>query len=423
MKITRIETIRVEPVPDAVWKQTRPNSRQASPANLWVRIHTDTGLIGLGETYYAPRAVSAMIHDILAPLLIGRDPLDIENHWNNMFSLVNFFGYAGAEMRSISAIDIALWDIAGQHSGQPIYNLLGGRNRDRIPVYNTCVGYGKHPDYAAWTGGRAGELARDLLDHGIKAMKIWPFDRFGWTLAGPTDPRGKVILFGEETAIGVQTHFLSNDDLKQGVAVVEDIRRAVGDKISIAIEGHARWDLPTSVRIARALEPLDVMWLEEIMPPDNPEAFARLKSSTRIPLCQSERVFTRFGFRQFIERNSADIIMPDLSWCGGITEARKIASYADTYFLPITTHDCIGPVALWAAAHLMMHIPNAMIMEMVRGFVEGWYNDVVTDQIKVEDGYLSLNGKPGLGISLRPEFADGDQTQVEVSTEVQTRKW
>ena len=129
---------------------------------------------------------------------------------------------------------------------------------------------------------------------------------------------------GEETAAGVQTHFLSNEDLKQGVAIVEDIRRAVGDKMSIAIEGHARWDLPTSVRIARALEPLDIMWLEEIMPPDNPEAFVRLKSATRIPLCQSERVFTRFGFRQFIERNAADIIMPDLSWGGGITEARKI---------------------------------------------------------------------------------------------------
>jgi L-alanine-DL-glutamate epimerase-like enolase superfamily enzyme len=419
MKITKIETIRVEPIPYNVWQEKHPNSRQASPANLWVRIHTDSGLIGLGETYYAPRAVSAMIHDILSPLLIGRDPLDIENHWNNMFSLVNFFGYAGAEMRAISAIDVALWDLAGQHSGQPIYNLLGGRNRDRIPVYNTCVGYGKYPDYAAWTSGRAGELAADLLRQGIKAMKIWPFDRLGWTLAGPTNPRGKVILFGEETAIGVQTHFLGNEDLKQGVAIVEDIRKAVGDKISIAIEGHARWDLPTSVRIARALEPLDIMWLEEIMPPDNHEAFVRLKSSTRIPLCQSERVFTRFGFRQFIERNAADIIMPDLSWGGGITEARKIASHADTYFLPITTHDCIGPVALWAAAHLMMHIPNAMIMEIVRGYVEGWYNDVVADAINVQDGLLSLNGKPGLGTSLREEFLNGENIRREVTTQEQ----
>ena len=306
--------------------------------------------LGLGETYYVPRAVSAVIHDTFAPLLIGRDPLDIENHWHNMFSLANFFGYAGAEMRAISALDIALWDIAGQNAGQPIYNLLGGRNRDRIQVYNTCVGYGKYPDYTAWMEGRAGELARSLLDQGIKAMNIWPFDRFGSTLGGPSNQRGKVSRFGHETAAGVQTHSLSNDELKQGVAVVEDIRRAVGDRMSIAIEGHARWGLPAATRIARALEHLDIMWLEEIMPPDNPEAFVRLKAATTIPLCQSERVFTRFGFRHFIEQNAADIIMPDLSWGGGLSEARKIASYADTYYLPITTHDCIGPVALGGCA-------------------------------------------------------------------------
>ncbi len=423
MKITRIETIRFEPLPEKVWQQTHPHSRQASPNNLWVRIHTDSGLTGLGETYYLPRAVSAIIHDIFAPLLIGRNPLDIENHWNNMFSLVNFFGFAGAEMRAISAIDIALWDIAGKHSGRPVYSLLGGRSRDRIPVYNTCVGYGKYQDYAAWMEGRAGELARDLLDQGIKAMKIWPFDRFGWTLAEPTNPRGKVSLFGHESSAGVLSHYLSDEELKQGVSVVEDIRRTVGDKISIAIEGHARWDLPTAVRIARALEPLNIMWLEEIMPPDNPEAYVRLKAATRVPLCQSERVFTRFGFRQYIERNAADIIMPDLSWCGGLTEARKIATLADTYYLPITTHDCIGPVALWAAAHLMMHIPNAMIMEIVRGYVEGWYDDVVTDRIMVADGLLSLSDKPGLGTELREDLVAGDRCRVETTTAEQLQIW
>ncbi len=423
MKITKIETIRLEPMSAKEWHQKRPQSRQASPNNLWVRIYTDTGLVGLGETYYAPRAVSALIHDTFAPLLIGRNPLDIENHWNNLFSLASFFGFAGAEMRAISAIDIALWDLAGQHSGQPIYNLLGGRNRDRIPVYNTCVGYGKYPDYTAWTEGRAGELARDLLEQGVKAMKIWPFDRFGWTLAEATDPRGKVTILGQETAAGVLAHYLSDAELQQGVAIVEDIRRAVGDKIGIAIEGHARWDLPTSMRIARALEPFNIMWLEEIMPPDNPEAFARLKSATKVPLCQSERVFTRFGFRQFIVQNAADIIMPDLSWCGGLTEARKISIFADTYYLPITTHDCIGPVALWAAAHLMMHIPNAMIMEMVRGYVDGWYNDVVTDRIRIEGGFLSLDGKPGLGTALREDLAADARSHVEVTTEEQHQIW
>ncbi len=416
MNISRIETIWFEAIERREWERTSGSSRQALPNNLWVRIYAEDGSAGLGETYYLPRAVAAIVHDVLAPLLIGRDVLDIENHWNNMFSLVNFCGYAGAEMRAISALDVALWDLAGKIIGQPIYHLLGGRSRTRIAVYNTCVGYGKHQDYQAWTEGRAGELAADLLDQGIRAMKIWPFDRFGATLAGPAHPRGKFTIWGQETAAGVLAHSLDEDELKMGLGVLDDIRAAVGDKMSIAIEGHARWDLPTSIRIARALEPYKILWLEEIMPPDNVEAYVRLKSSTSVPICQSERVFTRFGFRPYIEQYAADMIMPDISWCGGLTEARKICSLADTYYLPITTHDTIGPVALWAAAHLMTHIPNAMIMETVRGYVDGWYDDVVSDRIEIRDGFLSLGGRPGLGIELRPDLIDRPGARVEEST-------
>lgn len=417
MKITQIETLWFEAIPQEEWRRSSPQSRQALPNNLWVRIHTDEGLVGLGETYYLPRAVSAIIHDLFATLLIGREALDIENHWNNLFSLVNFCGCAGAEMRALSAIDIALWDLAGQYASQPIYNLLGGRNRDRIAVYNTCVGYGKYADYQAWTEGHAGELAQDLLKQGIRAMKLWPFDQFGVTLAGPSQPHGKVTIWGQETAAGILAHSIQNEELKQGLAIIQDIRQAVGDKMDIAIEGHSRWDLPTATRIARALEPYDIMWLEEIMPPDNPDSYVRLKAATRVPICQSERVFTRFGFRHIIEKNSADIIMPDISWCGGITETRKICSMADTYYLPITTHDTIGPVALWAAAHLMLHIPNAMIMETVRAYCDGWYNDVVTDSALIEDGYLTLDHRPGLGIALREELFSRPGAQVEITDE------
>ncbi len=423
MKITKLETIWFDALPDSVWREQHPNSRQALPNNLWVRIHTDEGLVGLGETYYLPRAVSAVIHDLYASILIGRNALDIENHWNNLFSLVNFCGFAGAEMRAISAIDVALWDLAGQYTGQPIYNLLGGRNRESILVYNTCVGYGKYLDYTAWTEGHAGALAQDLLRQGIKAMKVWPFDQFGTTLAGPSQPRGKVTIWGQETAAGTLAHHISDEDLKRGLAIIEDIRRATGEKMAVAIEGHARWDLPSSIRIARALEPYNVMWLEEIMPPDNADAFVRLKSSTTVPLCQSERVFTRFRFRDFIEKPAADIIMPDLSWGGGLTETRKICSLADTYYLPITLHDTIGPVALWAATHLMMHIPNAMIQEIVRGYIEGWYNDVVTEPLAVRAGHLLLNGKPGLGTALREDLTSRPGAHVEVTTEEQVRSW
>lgn len=424
MKITRIETIWFQAVPESEWRQQHPRSRQALPNNLWVRIYTDDGLVGLGETYYTPRAVAAVVHDVLAPLLIGRDPLDIENHWNNMFSLVSFCGSAGAEMRAISAVDIALWDLAGQHTGQPIFNLLGGRNRERVPIYNSCVSFGKYDDLEAWTNGRAGELAQSLLRQGIKAMKLWPFDQFGPTLSGPTKLREPYVVWGAKTAAGILGHSIDNDDLKRGVAIVEDIRRAVGHKMSIAIEGHARWDLPSATRIAQALEPYDIYWLEEIMPPDNVDAYVRLKSATKIPICQSERVFTRFNFRPWLEKGALDIVMPDFSWGGGITEGRKICSLADTYFLPVTSHDTIGPVALWAAAHLMLHIPNALIMETVRGYYDGgWYDEVVTDRIPIADGHLSLPSKPGLGTKLRADFTSRPNAQVEVTTEVDLKRW
>ena len=387
MKINRLETIRLGRHPDS----------------LWLRIHTDDSLIGLGETSYAPRAVSALIHDDLAPLLLGQNPLDIERHWHTMFTAVNAFGFGGAETRAISAVDIALWDIAGQYTGQPIYNLLGGRSRDRIPIYNTCLGHGPNQDAQTWMEGRAGQLADDLLHHGISAMKIWPFDL-------PPVPAN-----GETGTPGPMRHYLDKDTLKRGVACVEAIRAAVGDKMQIAIEGNARWNLPAAIEIARALEPYNIMWLEEMIPPDNVESYARLKAESRIPLCVSERLFTRFGFRRVVEANAADIIIPDISWTGGISETRKICAQADTYYLPVTAHDATGPVALWAAAHLMLHIPNAMILETVRAYYNGWYNDIVTERIPISAGMLSLPQKPGLGVALREEVLTWPDARIEKS--------
>src|ERR1700712_1675653 len=202
MKITKIETIWFKALPQSEWKKKNQTSRQASPNNLWVRIYTDDGLVGLGETYYTPRAIASVIHDVFAPLLVGRNALDRENHWSNMFAIVNFCGFSGAEMRAISAIDIALWDIAGQAAGQPIYDLLGGRSRDRIAAYNTCVNSGKYADYDNVMNGNAGKTAKELIKQGTRAMKIWPFDQFGTTLAGPSNPRGPVVMWGGATAAG-----------------------------------------------------------------------------------------------------------------------------------------------------------------------------------------------------------------------------
>jgi len=423
MKITKIETIWFEAQPGQLWERQNPKARQALPNNLWVRVHADNGMSGIGETYYLPRAVEAVIHDLYAPLLIGRDPRDIENHWQNMFSLASFCGVMGAEMRAISALDVALWDLVGQIAGLPIYHLLGGRSRDRIRAYNTCVGFGNYPDLDAWTGARAGELAEDLLKQGITAMKIWPFDQFAPGIAGPQNIYGETKVWGAVSAAGTRGMKISGDDLKAAIAIIEDIRRTVGDRMEIAIEGHCRWDLPSSLKIAKALEPLDIMWLEEIMPPDNVDAFVQLRSQTHIPICQSERVFTRFGFRPWIDKAATDIVMMDLSWGGGLTEGRKVAAMADTAMLPFTCHDTIGPVALWAATHMLFNAPNGLIMEMVRGYVDGWYNDVVTDRIDLVEGALVLPDRPGLGTKLRDDLFTRPGSRIQTSTQETLEIW
>jgi len=367
------------------------------PHTVWVRVHTSEGLVGLGETYYIPGAVEAVIHDFAAPLLLGQSAFDRERHWQNLFAYANFFGYAGAEMRAISALDIALWDLLGQYTGQPIYNLLGGRCRESIPIYNTCV---NTPLYADLDGflQRPGELAEALLAEGITQMKVWPWDRF----APPIEVEGMTGPAGW-SAVGPPGHYLTPADLKQGLWTIQEIRRTVGDRMDIAIEGHSRWDLNVALHIARALEPYDVIWMEDIIQPDSVDDLARLVGETRVPQCVSERLFTRYAFREVLERRAAHIVMPDLIWTGGITETVKIATLADTYHLAIAPHDCTGPVNVFACLHVCAATPNAMIMETVRGFYRGYYLDLMTRPVPIREGRAFFDFGPGLGVALRPE--------------------
>ncbi len=397
MKITRIDTIRLP----------------EHPRTIWVHVHTDDGLIGLGETYYVPGAVAAVVHDIAAPVLLGQDPFEIERHWHALFHITNYFGYAGAEMRAISALDIALWDLAGQATGQPVYNLLGGRVRDRIRTYNTCATYGALDDYHAFLT-HAGELAQDLLREGITAMKIWPFDQYA-----AAEPRARADLRLSQHIPNdyytVGPH-ITPDALQRGLEPVKQIRQAVGDRMEIAIELHSRWNLPSAIRIARALEPYDVLWFEDSLTPDPVDDLARLVQETRVPICVSERLFTRYAFRQVLERKAGHVVMPDIIWTGGISEGKKIASMAEAYHLPIAPHDCTGPVNVFACLHLCASCPNAMIMESVRAFYRGYYADLVTPNLDVREGYIDFPTTPGIGTKLRPEVLARPDVQIQTST-------
>lgn len=377
--IARIETLRLADQPNV----------------LWVEVTDASGRTGLGETYYLPGAVEAVIHEMAAPLLLGGDPLAIERHWQNLFACASFYGNGGAEMRAFSALDIALWDLLGHRTGLSIGTLLGGRVRDDVRCYATCVDAGPYRDAEGFLE-RPGELAEDLLGSGIRGMKVWPWDRFAPQLdvLAATGPAGW-------SAMGPVGHDLSPDDLDAGLDCVRQIRERVGSRMDVIIEGHGRWDLNAAIRICRALEPYDVAWAEDLVQADSADDLARLVRETRVPQAVSERLITRFPYRRVLEAAAAHIVMVDVVWCGGLTEARRIAALADLHHLPVTTHDCVGPVALAAGLQLCAHAPNALAQETVRGFVEGWYREVIEEPIDVVAGRAAIADRPGHGAALR----------------------
>jgi galactonate dehydratase len=377
MKITAIETIHL----------AKGIEVHAGPIQwLWVRIHTDQGLVGLGETYPHPEAEKAVIHHSLAPILLGRDPLAIDRLWADMFQAISYSGWAGAEMRAISAVDIALWDLAGKAAGVPIYQLLGGASRQSIRTYNTCY---DHIDFLT----EPVRLARELLNDGIRAMKIWPFDKIAHETGG---------------------QYITADQMRRGLEPIRLIREACGDSIDIALEFHGYWNLPTAIQIAQAVKPFSPMWLEEMVPQDNLAAYQKLSETTTLPLCLSERLMTRYGFRELFENRAAGIIMPDICWCGGISEAKKIASMAETYFLPVAPHNCGGPVLHFASAHLAANVINLNILESVRRHYRHEYKGIVTRELVAVNGEIPLPPGPGLGVELDPSVAVRSDASVAI---------
>jgi L-alanine-DL-glutamate epimerase-like enolase superfamily enzyme len=363
MRITAVETIHL----------LRSITVHAGPIQwLWVRIHTDAGLVGLGETYPFPEAEKAVILRSLAPVLLGRDPSQIDRLWADMFQAISYSGWAGAEMRAISAVDVALWDLAGKAANLPLYQLLGGASRSSIRTYNTCYDF---IDFMTEPARLAGELAKN----GIHAMKIWPFDGVAKETGG---------------------QFITAEQMRGAIEPLRLIRDEFGDSMDVAMEFHGYWSLPCAIRIAQALEPYSPMWLEEMLPQDNLASYRELAAATRLPLCLSERLMTRWGFRELIQDRAARIIMPDICWCGGISEAKRISVMAETYYLPIAPHNCGGPVLHAASLHLAANVTNLHILESVRKHYQDEYSGIVTRTLAPVAGTFALPPGPGLGLEL-----------------------
>jgi len=331
---------------------------------LVVEIFTDDGLVGIGNAALAPQVTKQVIDLYLKPLLIGRDPWDTEFLWQNMFRKTMAFGRKGIGMAAISAVDIALWDILGKSAKQPVYRLLGGRTKPRIPVYASRL-------YSVELSELEAEAKRYKKD-GYKAMKL----RFGW---GPTDG-----------AAGMQ----------HNLALVRTVREAIGDGIDVMADAYMGWTLDYAKRMLPLLEPFNLRWLEEPVIPDDVHGYAELKSLGRIPIAGGEHEFTAYGFRDLLEARALDYIQFDTNRVGGITQARKIAAMAEAYPVPVIPH--AGQMHNYHVVMASLNSPMAEYFPVVDVEVGNelfWY--IFNGEPKAKDGFLDLDENlPGLGLTI-----------------------
>ncbi|MFD9736573.1 mandelate racemase/muconate lactonizing enzyme family protein [Umezawaea sp. NPDC059074] len=369
MRITSIETV----VPDL------PLGRPFT----FVRLHTDEGLVGLGQTVDL-RTVD-VIHDLGRRFLLGADPRRVTALWHRMVDWVAYHGYAGAEIRAISAFDIACWDLVGQAAGLPVVALLGGAVHDSVPIYNTCGNYGGVSDDDRVVADPVG-LAEELLAQGVTCLKWSPFDRYAEESHG---------------------QYLTTMQLAEGVSGIEKIASALGGRVEVMIDAHGAWSPGCAAQIVRALDGLPVRWLEDPVSSDNPVEWARLRAKSTVPIAGGERLLTRNQLRGLLDVGGVDVLISDVTWSGGITEARRTADLADLHGVPLATHGNSGPVTLWSSAHVLTSVRNAGPAETHRVHhdpVSGYFHTLVDGEPVVVDGRLRAPTAPGLGIALRDDF-------------------
>ncbi len=375
---------------------------------MLVRVHTDEGLIGCGETYYTPSAIQNLIHDWMSERLLGAEATDIESHWRFLYERCTAFGTPGAEMRALSALDVALWDILGQQCGQPIWRLLGGCVQPRVRIYNTCggPGYGtlkpgvdvaRHPGWPGYgdegVPGRlqdnwaayhaAGDLAHELVAEGIMGMKVWPFDRFVHQKGGLS---------------------ISRADIDTGMQPLRAIRDAVGDSIEIMIEGHGFFLLPSALRLADALREIRPYWLEDVLRVDNIDTLADFRRQSRLPIAATEMLLGRSSYLQLLKAGAADYVMVDPTWAGGISETRRIIDLAQAHNVPATMHDCTGPLTMFAGLHCAVASANVVLQETVRAHIRTFYERLIDRQPVIENGHLVAPSDPGLGTAFHEDL-------------------
>ncbi len=353
---------------------------------FFVEVTTDQGVTGWGEitttTRMANRAVAGIIRQ-LNDLLVGEDPARIEHIWHKVFRSFTYMGTRGATSHVVSGIDIALWDIRGKVLGLPIYELLGGKLRDDILLYT-------HPERSRMdTDAGLEQEIRGIVESGHTALKFDPFPHLGAGASQNDD-----YLDGE----------MSREGEKIAARMTARVREIAGPDIEVLIDAHGRFNVPTAIRLCRALEDAgNIDWFEEPVPVESYHALQQVREKVRAHITVGERLHTRWEFVPILENRLADYIMPDVTWTGGITELKKIATMAEAYYVPISPHDASGPINVLAGAHVMMTVPNFYRLETSRWDLSR-YNQFIQEPLNNSGGRLHMTGAPGLGVEMNMEY-------------------
>jgi len=386
MKITKVESVRFS---DKI--NVGGGSGGSGKAEFcWVQLHTDKGIVGTGETYPFSNGELAALKDY-SRLLIGRDPRDIDGIWKRVYHDMSMRNAGGADMRILSAINMAQLDILGKSAGVPVYRLLGGKTRPKVKVYNTTT------DYWAINNTKMGKdtekIVRFLLDRGIKGMKIYPFS--------------------------AKDEYITSEEIDRCVLWLKQIRDTAGNEMEILLDCWGRFDLPSSQRILKAVEPYNVIHMEDMMIPSNSQqAYAVLAAETSVPIAHSETIATRYEVKDFLESRAMDILMYDLCWCGGVTEAKKMSDMADAYQVSTSPHTCGGPLLWLSSIHLCTAIANFSYMESNYWKYTHQYPYFLNNVPVPVEGYVTVPETPGLGAEIRPEIFKNRDAIVETVAQV-----
>jgi len=355
--------------------------RTASLGALHVRVYSDQGLFGHGEAVDAVSGGAPIVAGF-RNALIGQDPLNVEAIFERL-RVSGIFGgaQAGQYVAALTAVEIALWDLTGKALGLPIYQLLGGKMRDRIRMYCDSGTDNRNDP-------RAKEFIAQIIEMGFTAAKIdidngadpARFDRVNWTA--------------------------NNAEIDHMIDKVAFMRESLPKTIDLAADMHGRYDVGTGKRVARELESFRLLWLEEPVPPENVDALRDVRESTHTPICCGENLYLRHGFRELLEKRAVDIIMPDLQKCGGLLEGRKIADMAHTYYVPMAPHCQASPMGTMASCHVLAAIPNALVLEWHWGHpadrMARWKEYVKEGDI-IQKGFVTVTDRPGIGLEMNDE--------------------